>query len=115
MARAISGSTRFTASGDRRIFSVDNSRDLKGRFLVEIEGGSIGLFGAEAAKRRALAFQSWSLSGLERRDHFNAIGWRLPEPGARYVTSQCFDHRVVESRPDLLDRLIGAVGPSAIR
>ena len=47
---------------DSEIFGVNQSGDFEGRFLVEVEGGVVGLFGTQAAKRW-VAFQSWSLSG----------------------------------------------------
>src|SRR6202023_2183239 len=46
---------------DGEIFGVNQSGDFEGRFLVEVEGGVVGLFGTQSAKRGG-AFQSWSLS-----------------------------------------------------
>src|SRR6202030_1374956 len=43
--------------GDGDVFGVDEGRDLEGRFLVEVEGGVVGLLGAEAAESGRGAFQ----------------------------------------------------------
>ncbi len=50
--------------GDGGVFGVDQVRDFEGGFAVEIVGGLVGLFGAEAAEFafQVGAFRDWACS-----------------------------------------------------
>ncbi len=93
-------STRHGES-DRGIFGVDEGSDLEGGLAIEIGGVGVRLLGAQAAEILLilfflffLVFQQLSLSG-------------------RLVLS--FNDCIVEFWAHLLDGLIRAVGPGAVR
>src|SRR5258708_2631296 len=56
--------------GDGGVFSVDEGGDFEGGFAVEVLGGSVELFGAEAAESGRVRFQSWPFRML-RQVHCN--------------------------------------------